>query len=130
LVRKFALYFGIVYLAVGILGFLPFLGGSYSLDSKKLLGIFTINVIHNLVHLVIGVAGIAMSNTIANATLFAKVFGIFLIVVGVVGIFPIAAFDTGGLLPIHGLDVILHLATGLLAAYFGFRAPEGTLARA
>lgn len=124
MVRKFALYFGIVYLAVGIVGFLPFLGGSYNLDSKNLLGIFTVNIMHNIVHLVIGIAGIAMSGSVAQATLFAKVFGIVLLAVGVIGIFNIPAFASGGLLPIGGVDVLLHLVTGALAVYFGFMAKE------
>lgn len=124
MVRKFALYFGIVYLAVGIVGFLPFLGGSYNLDSKNLLGIFTVNLMHNIVHLVIGIAGIAMSGSVAQATMFAKVFGVVLLAVGVIGIFKISAFSSGGFLPIGGVDVLLHLVTGALAVYFGFMAKE------
>jgi hypothetical protein len=131
-VRKFALYFGSLYLAVGIFGFLPFLGGSATLEGKKLLGIFTINLVHNLVHLVIGVAGITMSRNLANATLYAKSVGVFLVAIGVIGIFnfPIFANTKDAFLPIGGLDVLLHLATGALAIYIGFMAKEGISARA
>jgi hypothetical protein len=125
-VRKFALYFGGLYLAVGIVGFLPFLGGSANLEGKKLLGIFTVNLIHNLVHLVIGVAGITMSRSLGNATLFAKGVGVFLVAIGVIGIFnfPIFANTKDAFLPIGGIDVLLHLATGALAVYIGFMAKE------
>jgi hypothetical protein len=125
-VRKFALYFGGLYLAVGVVGFLPFLGGSPNLEGKKLLGIFTVNLIHNLVHLVIGVAGITMSRSLGNATLFAKGVGVFLLAIGLIGIFnfPIFANTKDAFLPIGGIDVLLHLATGALALYVGFMAAE------
>ncbi len=132
MVRKFALYFGIVYLAVGILGFISPIGGSYTQDTKQFLGLFGINFLHNIVHLVIGVVGIAASGSVTNATNYAKVFGGVLIAVAVVGFLAqvanIGAFRSGGFLPLDGLDILLHLATGALGAYFGFMAREEAVA--
>jgi Domain of unknown function (DUF4383) len=122
LVQTVALAFGIVYLLVGILGLLPFVGGSYTQTNSNLLGFVPINLLHNIVHLVIGIAGIAAAASIARSRQFCQVFGVVLILIGIVGIFianPLSA------IPIGGFDVIIHLVTGGILAYFGFvRAPQ------
>src|SRR2546421_11322049 len=69
-VQMVALVFGAIYLAVGILGFLPFVGGSFTLTNTKLLGLFNINLLHNLVHVVIGIAGLAAVTSLPNARRF------------------------------------------------------------
>jgi hypothetical protein len=120
-----ALVFGSVYLAVGVLGFLPFLGGSYTQTPNNLLGLVPINLLHNIVHLIIGVGGIAAAATVANSRMFLKTFGIVLLALGVVGILVQNPF---GLVPIGGFDVAIHLVTGAVLTYFGF-APEVGRAR-
>jgi hypothetical protein len=120
-----ALVFGAVYLAVGVLGFLPFLGGSYTQTPNNLLGLVPINLLHNIVHLIIGVAGIAAAATVANSRMYLKTFGIVLLALGVVGIFVQNPF---GLVPIGGFDVAIHLVTGAVLTYFGF-VPEVGRAR-
>jgi hypothetical protein len=119
MVQTVALVFGVVYLAVGILGFLPFLGGSYTQTSSSLLGIFPINLLHNLVHALIGIAGIAAAASLATSRTFCQVVGVVLLLLGVVGIFIAQPL---GLLNIGGPDIFLHLATGGILAYFGFAA--------
>jgi len=120
-----ALVFGAVYLVVGVLGFLPFLGGSYTQTPNNLLGLVPINLLHNIVHLIIGVAGIAAAATVANSRMYLKTFGIVLLALGVVGIFVQNPFQ---LVPIGGFDVAIHLVTGAVLIYFGF-APEVGRAR-
>ena len=119
MVQTVALVFGVVYLAVGILGFLPFLGGSYTQTSSSLLGLFPINLLHNIVHALIGIAGIAAAASIASSRSYEKAVGVVLLLLGVVGIFIAQPL---GLLNIGGLDIFLHLATGAILAYFGFAA--------
>src|SRR3954453_11208770 len=76
-VQKAALLVGVVFLLVGILGFIPGITSHYS-DLKfagrnsdaKLLGIFETSILHNIVHLLFGVAGIAMSRTWEGARTF------------------------------------------------------------
>jgi len=114
-----ALVFGVVYLAAGILGFLPFLGGSYTQTTNNLLGLFSVNLFHNLFHSVLGIAGIAGAATLANARMYCRVVGIILLFLGVLGIFlP----EPLGLLNIGNVDIALHLVTGGILAYFGFAA--------
>jgi len=122
-VQMVALVFGAIYLAVGILGFLPFLGGSITLTNTKLLGLFNINLLHNLVHVVIGIAGLAAVTSIPNARRFCQVVGVVLLLLGVLGVF---VANPLGLLYIGGLDIALHLVTGAVLAYFGFAATVST----
>jgi len=133
-IRKVAFYFGVVYLVAGVLGFVPFLGGSYNLETHKLLSLFDVNALHNPVHLVIGIAGILAAQTPGRSTQFARVIGGVLIAVGVLGMFAISIlsiFASNGLLPVGGVDVLLHLGSGALLVYFGFTANgEPTTARA
>ena len=122
-VQMAALVFGAIYLAVGIFGFLPFLGGSYTLTSHALLGIFQINLLHNLVHIVIGIAGLSAVTSLPNARRFCQVVGVILLLLGVLGVF---VANPLGLLYIGGLDIALHLVTGAVLAYFGFAATVST----
>jgi hypothetical protein len=118
-----ALVFGAIYLAVGIIGFLPFLGGSVTMTNSKLLGLFNINLLHNLVHVVIGIAGLAAAASLANSRRFCQVVGVVLLLLGVLGVF---VANPLGLLYIGQLDIPLHLVTGAVLAYFGFAAPVST----
>ncbi len=122
-VQMVALLFGAIYLAAGVLGFLPFLGGSYTLTDHALLGIFQVNLLHNLVHIVIGIAGLAAAASLPNSRTFCQVVGVILLLLGVLGVFVAKPF---GLLDIGGLDIALHLVSGAVLAYFGFAAPVST----
>lgn len=73
-VQNAALVAGAVFLLVGVLGFVPGVtthydqltfGGHHS--DAALLGIFNVSILHNLVHLAFGVAGIALSRTFNSA---------------------------------------------------------------
>src|SRR5439155_21861896 len=101
-------------------GFRPFLGGSFTLTNTKLLGLFNINLLHNLVHVIIGIAGLAAVRSLPNARRFCQVVGMDLLLLGVLGVF---VANPLGLLYIGGLDLALHLVSGAVLAYFGFAAP-------
>ncbi len=124
LARMAAGVFGAVYALVGVLGFLPFLGGSYTLESNHLLGLFSVNAVHNVVHIGVGVAGLAAySQGTALSTLFARTVGSVYALLAVLGVL----FGTGnflGLVPIGGLDILLHATTAAVLLYVGFAAPQ------
>ena len=122
-VQMVALLFGAIYLVAGVLGFLPFLGGSYTMTNHALLGIFNINLLHNLIHIVIGIAGLAAAASVANSRTFCQVVGVILLLLGVLGVFVAKPL---GLLDIGGIDIALHLVSGAVLAYFGFAAPVST----
>jgi len=117
LVRMVVLVFGAVYVVVGVLGFLgdPIVTGGAHDDmpsaSGDLFGIFPINVVHNIVHLVIGAALLYGATAHDRAVLMARIVGGTYAVVGLLGL---VAPDTFGLMPIGGADVLLHLASAAI----------------
>jgi len=126
-VQTAALAFGVIYLLAGLLGFIPSLGGSATQTDHALFGIFQVNLLHNLVHVVIGIAGLAAASSLANSKTFCRVVGVILLVLGVIGFFVANPF---GLLYIGQADIALHLVSGAVLAYFGFAAPVSMRSRA
>ena len=131
-VQTVALVFGVIYFLVGVLGFIgPLIGTSSFItitqDRHTLLGIADINLLHNLVHLAIGIAGLAAASSVANSRAFCQVVGVILLIVGLLGVFVGNLF---GILPLAGFDIPLHLVTGAVLAYFGFAATISVRSRA
>ena len=127
LAQRFAQVFGAVYVLVGILGFIPPLligtvPGAIGPFAGFLIGLFAVNWFHSLAHLLIGMAGLATYRNPAAASIYALVLGIAYALLFVVGLIWGITF-LGGLLPLNGLDHILHLLTALIAfgAYFASR---------
>lgn len=124
LVQKVALVFGIVFLAATIAGFL--VTGMSNMDpdpetAPRALAMFPVNVLHNIVHLIFGIWGLAASRSFAASRLFCRVAGVIYLVLVPVGFL----FPTGfGLVPLGGTDAWLHLILGLPLAYFGFTARD------
>lgn len=127
--RYFALAVGIVYLLVGIMGFIPGVvqqqAGAPDLAIETgygyLLGLFPVNVLHNIVHLAIGAWGLASYRSFNGSRVFARGLAIFYGLLAIMGLIP-GLNTTFGLIPIFGNDVWLHALTALIAAYFGFAA--------
>jgi len=131
-VQTVALIFGVIYFLVGMLGFIgPLIGTSSFItitqDKHALLGLADINLLHNLVHLAIGLAGLAAASSVANSRTFCQVVGVILLIVGLLGVFVGNLF---GILPLAGFDIPLHLVTGAVLAYFGFAATISVRSRA
>ena len=126
--RRFALVVGIIYLVIGIAGFIPGLvqGQDYpdlavDAGSGALLGLFPVNVVHHLVHLLIGVLGIAAYRAFDTARLYARGLAIVYGVLAVMGLISAANLYTMfGLTPLFSHDVWLHAGTAIIAAYFGW----------
>ncbi len=123
--RTFALIFGIVFLAVGILGFgiVPGLlegqSGSGLQVSGMLLGKFHVNGLHNIIHILFGLWGLAASRSGSGAVLYFKAVAVIYALLAVLGL--ITATATGfGYVMLGGYNVYLHAALAIVAAYFGF----------
>lgn len=124
MLRKVALIFGIVFLLVGVLGLVTPGGMGMSADppSAMILGLFPVNVLHNVVHLLFGVWGIVASRSWNGAKTYGQIGGVIYIVLAVLGF---VAPTTFGLIPIGGNDIWLHAVLGLVLAGVGFTAkPE------
>lgn len=137
--RIFALIYGIAFLLVGICGFIPALltqpAGEHAGHDLQvtafegyLFGLFHVNVLHSLVHVLFGIMGLVMSRTWSAARTYARIVAISYALLAVMGLIP--GLDTVfGLIPIHGHDVWLHILLAVPAAYFGFGPVESERAR-
>lgn len=123
-VQKVAMVFGVVFLLVGILGFFT-TGGMAMSPSVMLLGMFPVNLLHNIVHLLFGVWGLMAARSFSGAKTYAQIGGIIYIVLAVCGYLIPEGF---GLVPLGGSDIWLHAALGIVLAFFGFTAKSETAA--
>lgn len=118
-IQSAALLVGVVFLLVGILGFIPGITSNYD-DLKfaghdsdaQLLGIFDTSILHNIVHLLFGVAGIALARTYDGARNFLIGGGVIYLALFLYG--AIFGGDEGGgnWIPVNWADNILHLVLG------------------
>ena len=105
-----ALAFGAIYLLVGIVGF--FVTGFddfFAHDTGETLLFFEINGMHNVVHILIGVAGLLLARTLAGARTYGWLLAIGYGAAFVYGL--IAIGETWDFLSINAADNVLHIAT-------------------
>lgn len=130
-VRYFALISGIIYIVIGIAGFIPGMvatpgtGGPDVVVNEGygyLLSTFPVNLLHNLVHLAIGIWGVVSYRTYLRSRTYSRGLAIFYGVLAIMGLFPVLN-TVFGLIPIFGSDVWLHAITAIIAAFFGFKTP-------
>ncbi len=130
-IRTFSSVAGLLYLGAAISGFIPGITsppptGAPPLTVESgygyLLGLFPVNILHNLVHLIIGVWGLMAAATVTSARAFAITVAVIYSLLAVMGIFS-GLHTLFGFVPLFGHDIWLHAATALVAAYFGILAP-------
>lgn len=126
-VQRAAQIFGIVFILVGILGFLAS-GTSMEHDPQlapKILGLFPTNLLHNIVHLAFGAWGLVAARTFSGARTYGRVGGIIYLVLAALAFVDPTTF---GLIPIGGNDIWLHAVLGIALAAVGFAAKDVTRA--
>ena len=118
-VRSMAGLVGAVFLLVGILGFIPGITSNYDsltfaghTSDAKLLGLFEVSILHNIVHLLFGVAGLAMAKNARSATTYLIGGGIIYLVLTVYG-FVVGQNSAANFVPVNPADDILHLLLGV-----------------
>lgn len=139
--RNCALALGIIFLLLGIAGFIPgfvslppegLQAGGIPLDADNfytkgfgfLFAAFPTNLMHNLVHLLVGALGIASATT-GKARLYNKAFAVSYILIAVMGLVPLAK-TTFGIMPIFGNNIWLNALSGTIAGYYGFLGKDQT----
>lgn len=118
-VQQAASLVGVVFLLVGVLGFVPGITTNYdsmefaSHDSgAELLGIFQVSVLHNLVHLAFGLAGVSMARTASAARTFLLAGGAVYLVLWLYGL--IIDHESGAnFVPVNTADDWLHFILGI-----------------
>ena len=122
-VQTAALVVGVVFLVVGILGFIPGITTNYArmafaghMSSALLLGLFQVSILHNIVHLLFGIAGLAMARTATGARNFLIVGGAVYLVLWLYGLL-IDHDIPANFVPLNTADNWLHLllAIGMIA---------------
>ena len=116
--KTVTLVFGLFYFAIGVLGFIPGITVSTTVPGQGLLlGIFAVNAIHNILHLVAGailVYGGTAGNVVAVNRLMAVIFAL-------LSVASLIAPVVEGV-SINPPDTILHVVSTLLTGYCGFVA--------
>lgn len=123
MLKRIAMVFGIVFILVALLGFMATGMSNMETDpalAPTIFGMFPVNVLHNVVHLVFGIWGVLAARSHAAASTFAKVGGAIYIVLAVLGYVSPTLF---GFAPIGGNDIWLHglLGVAMLGAGFAFK---------
>jgi hypothetical protein len=120
LVNTAAMIVGVVFVLVGILGFIPGITTHYGDLSfaghgsgAKLLGIFQVSILHNIVHLLFGLAGIAAGRATASAARSYLVGGgVIYLVLWIYGL-VIDKASSANFVPVNNADNWLHLLLGV-----------------
>jgi hypothetical protein len=122
---------GAVFLLVGILGFIPGITTHYGDMSfaghgsdAKLLGIFQVSILHNIVHLLFGVVGIALAKTWDGARNFLVGGGVVYLLLWLLGI-----IGAGDWIPSNTADNWLHFVLGLGMVAAGYVLSRGAARR-
>ena len=136
LLRLAARVVGVVFLLVGVLGFVPGITTDYgdmsfaSHDSMAmLLGVFQVSILHNLVHLLFGVAGIVLSRTDSGARAYLVGGGAIYLVLWVYGLVVDQA-SAANFVPVNTADNWLHLVLGVGMIALGLLTARNTRAGA
>ena len=119
LVTTAAKVVGAVFLLVGILGFIPGITSNDSslsfaghMSEAKLLGVFQVSILHNIVHLLFGIAGIAMAKRADSARTYLVGGGIIYLVLWIYGLVT-SDQSSANFVPVNTADDWLHLVLGL-----------------
>jgi hypothetical protein len=118
-VQTAALVVAAVFVLVGILGFIPGITSNYDTMSfaghhseAKLLGIFQVSILHNIVHLLFGLVGFALARTVQGARMYLIGGGAIYLVLWLYGLI-VGQDSTANFVPLNSADDWLHLILGL-----------------
>jgi hypothetical protein len=126
--KTLGMLFGIVFLAVGILGFVPGVATTGADGMPMLLNIFMVNTVHSIVHIASGVVFLLASMSGAGAArLWFQVFGVIYAVVAVLG-FMTPNGMLLGLISNNPADTWLHVVLAVAMLAIGFGSPKAAAA--
>jgi hypothetical protein len=119
MLKKICILFGVVFVTVGLLGFVP--GVTHG---EHLLGIFHVNAAHNVVHILSGIAALICGSIGTHAArMYFRVFGL------IYGLVAVLGFVSGdrpilGIISNNMADTWLHVAIAAVSLLLGFAVKE------
>lgn len=131
-VQTVAMVVSAVFLLVGVLGFIPGVTADYDTmqfagheSSAMLFGVFQVSILHNIVHLLFGIVGLAMARSAGGARLYLIGGGVIYLLLWIYGLI-IDHGSAANFVPLNNADNWLHLGLGvgmiILGLVFGGRA--------
>ncbi len=125
LLQKAALVVAAVFALVGVLGFIPGVTTDYDQlelagheSGAELLGVFGVSVLHNVVHLLFGLVGLALARSWAGARAFLLGGGAIYLVLALYGVL-VDRNEKANFLPVNDADNWLHLVLGAAMIVLG-----------
>lgn len=129
--RIAALVVAATFLLVGILGFIPGVTTNYEgmtfaghESTAMLLGVFHVSILHNIVHLGFGIAGLFLARTFGGASIFLIGGGVIYLVLWLYGL-VIDEDSAANFVPLNTADDWLHLVLGVGMAGLGLLLRRG-----
>ena len=127
-----AMVVGVAFILVGIMGFIPGITTDYGSmagagheSMAMLLGIFQVSILHNVLHLGLGVLGVLMARRPATARTYLLVGGVAYLALWVYGLVT-SDTSTANFVPLNSADDWLHLVLGLGMVLLGLVMPRRT----
>ena len=115
MMKALAIIYGIVFVAIGVMGFLP-----HFTQKGMLVGILQVNVMLNVIHLATGIIALWVGFSTASACrIFFQVFGIIYLLASFLG-FYYGDQMMLGMIANNAADSWAHLLIALVTLYFGF----------
>jgi hypothetical protein len=118
--------YGAVFLLVGILGFIPGITTDYGdLDfagddsGAELLGLFQTSILHNLVHVLFGIGGLALARTWTGSRAYLLGGGVIYLGLWLYGLLVDKGSDAN-FIPFNTSDDWLHFTLGVTMILFGY----------
>jgi hypothetical protein len=109
----------VVFLLVGVLGFIPGVTSNFDQlafagheSEAALLGVFQVSVLHNIVHLLFGIAGLVAARTFSAARGYLIGGGVIYLVLFVYGL-VIDHESAANVVPVNNADNYLHLVLSI-----------------
>jgi hypothetical protein len=128
--RAIARILGLLFLIFGVAGFIPFsaLAPAAPLDAptvlldganRVLFGIFPVNVFDDVLHVLLGLAGVLCAASFAAGVWYCRVVSVLSLLLAICGVVPVLS-TLLGVAPVYGYDAVLDGVVALAAAYGGF----------
>lgn len=117
-VQMVALVVAAVFVLIGVLGFVPGVTTHYDdlafaghHSEAKLIGLFQVSILHNLIHLIFGLGGLVLARRVSGARLFLAGGGAVYLAIWLYG-FGVDRESAANFVPFNDADNWLHLFLG------------------